>query len=176
MRRFAGRSCAASSLSMNRGRRPPEAENRAHIPRAIASREAMPWQGCRFGANSFGTEPPRSVLGICTARRAPPKAYPPTRRVALRSKVAKAVPIGCCVSRPRRPRPRGESVRKREARTNADEHTLKGDRPAERKFNQGTMEAHSMQRARRGGVGSPKGNRWRNADARPNAPAPRGNA
>ena len=30
-----------------------------------------------------------------------------------------------------------------------------------------------MQRARRGGVGSPKGNRWRNADARPNAPAPR---
>ena len=30
-----------------------------------------------------------------------------------------------------------------------------------------------MQRARLGGVGSPKGNRWRNADARPNAPAPR---
>ena len=30
-----------------------------------------------------------------------------------------------------------------------------------------------MQRARRGGVGSPNGNRWRNANARPNAPAPR---
>ena len=27
-------------------RRPPKAENRAHIPRAIASREAMLWQGC----------------------------------------------------------------------------------------------------------------------------------
>ena len=42
----------------------------------------------------------------------------------------------------------------------ADEHTLKGDRPAERKGNQGTMEAHSMQRARRGGGGSPKSRRW----------------
>ena len=30
-----------------------------------------------------------------------------------------------------------------------------------------------MQRARRGGVGSPKGNRWRNAKHNANAPAPR---
>ena len=36
--------------STERARRPPEAENRAHIPRAIASREAMLWQGCRFVA------------------------------------------------------------------------------------------------------------------------------
>ena len=48
----------------------------------------------RFGANSFDSELPRSVLGICTARRAPPKA---AARVLLR--------------RPRRPRPREKSVR-----------------------------------------------------------------
>ena len=42
-------------------------------------------------------------VGICTARRAPPKAYPPTRRVALRSKVAKAVPLGCCFAAVTRP-------------------------------------------------------------------------
>lgn len=33
-----------------------------------------------------------------------------------------------------------------------------------------------MQRARRGGVGSPKGNRWMNANARANAAAPKANA
>ena len=77
------------------------------------------------------------------------------------------------VSRPRRPRPRGKSVRNAKHTSTADEHTLKGDRPAEREDKQGTVEEHSMQRARLGGVGSPKGNRWRNADARPNAPAPR---
>ena len=80
------------------------------------------------------------------------------------------------VSRPRRPRPRGKSVRNAKHTSTADEHTLKGDRPAEREDKQGTTEAHSMQRARRGGGGSPNLARWRNADARPNAPAPRGNA
>ena len=49
----------------------------------------------RFGANSFGTEPPRSVLGGFAAGVAPVI--------------------------------RGESVGKREARTNADEHTLARD-------------------------------------------------
>ena len=150
MRRFAGRSCAASSLSMNGG----DARQRRETERD------------RFGANSFGTEPPRSVLGICTARRAPPKA---AARVLLR--------------RPRRPDLAGSPLETRDwseaeigqakrspyHTSTADEHTLKGDRPAEREGKQGTMEAHSMQRARRGGVGSPKGNRWRNANARTNA-------
>ena len=49
----------------------------------------------RFGANSFGTEQPRSFLGGFAARVAPVI--------------------------------RGESVGKREARTNADEHTLDRD-------------------------------------------------
>ena len=57
-RKFAGRSCAASSLSLNRGRRPPEAEKRAR----------------RFSASLLGRKVPRSLLDICTARRAPPKA------------------------------------------------------------------------------------------------------
>ena len=63
----------------------------------------------RFGANSFGTEPPRSVLGG--------------------------------VSRPRRPRPRGKSVRNAKHTSTADEHTLKGDRPR-----RGRIEAQSKAR------------------------------
>ena len=78
--------------------------------------------------------------------------------------------------RPRRPRPRAKSVRNAKHTSTADEHTLKGDRPAEREDKQGTVEAHSMQRARLGGVGSPKGNRWMNANARANAAAPKANA
>ena len=82
-------------------------------------------------------------------------------------------PLGCCVSRPRRPRSRGKSVGNAKHTSTADEHTLKGDRPAERKDKQGTMEAHSMQRARRGGGGSPNLTRWRNAKHNAHAPAPR---
>ncbi len=39
---------------MERARRPPKAENRAHIPRAIASREAMLWQGCSLSPRELG--------------------------------------------------------------------------------------------------------------------------
>ena len=46
---------------MERARRPPEAENRAHIPRAIASREVMLWQGCRLPPSELERKPPRSV-------------------------------------------------------------------------------------------------------------------
>ena len=44
-----------------RARRPPEAENRAHIPRAIASREAMLWQGCSLSPRGLERKAPRSV-------------------------------------------------------------------------------------------------------------------
>ena len=44
-----------------RARRPPEAENRAHIPRAIASREAMLWQGCSLSPSGLERKSPRSV-------------------------------------------------------------------------------------------------------------------
>ena len=130
------------NVPMDRGRRPPEAENRAHIPRAIASREAMLWQGCSFSASLLSRKAPRSVLGG--------------------------------VSRPRRPRSRGKSVRNAKHTSTADEHTLKGDpRPMARARATLGRVRHNL--IGRGG-GSPKGNRWRNADARPNAPAPRGNA
>ena len=44
-----------------RARRPPTAGNRAHIPRAIASREAMLWQGCSLSPRELERKPPRSV-------------------------------------------------------------------------------------------------------------------
>ena len=47
--------------STERARRPPEAENRAHIPRAIASREAMLWQGCSLSPRELERKAPRSV-------------------------------------------------------------------------------------------------------------------
>ena len=46
---------------MERARRPPKAGNRAHIPRAIASREAMLWQGCSLSPSELERKPPRSV-------------------------------------------------------------------------------------------------------------------
>ena len=46
---------------MERARRPPKAENRAHIPRAIASREAMLWQGCSLSPRELERKAPRSV-------------------------------------------------------------------------------------------------------------------
>ena len=46
---------------MERARRPPKAENRAHIPRAIASREAMLWQGCSLSPSELERKAPRSV-------------------------------------------------------------------------------------------------------------------
>ena len=46
---------------MERARRPPKAENRAHIPRAIASREAMLWQGCNLSPRELERKAPRSV-------------------------------------------------------------------------------------------------------------------
>ena len=46
---------------MERARRPPEAESRAHIPRAIASREAMLWQGCSLSPRELERKAPRSV-------------------------------------------------------------------------------------------------------------------
>ena len=46
---------------LERARRPPEAENRAHIPRAIASREAMLWQGCSLSPRELEQKSPRSV-------------------------------------------------------------------------------------------------------------------
>ena len=55
-------------MSQFRGRRPPEAGNRAHIPRAIASREAMLWQGCRLSPSELERNPPRLVLGNSVAR------------------------------------------------------------------------------------------------------------
>ena len=45
-----------------------------------------------------GNAPSRQVW---PDRRSPPKAYPPTRRVALRSNVAKAVSLEACAKRPR---------------------------------------------------------------------------
>ena len=79
----------------------------------------------RFGANSFGTEPPRSLLGGFAARVAPVI--------------------------------RGESVGWREARTNADEHTLDRDRPDKRKGKHGTRDSQTRHTrlAGRGGK-SPK--------------------
>ena len=130
-------------MSKFRGRRPPEAENRARQIRG-----KLVWH--RTAALGFG--------------RRKPTASPPTSR-EVRWKREAHIYIS-----PRRRRPEGR------ASGGADEHTLKGDRPAEREGKQGTMEAHSMQRARRGGVGSPKGNRWMNANARANAAAPKANA
>ena len=46
---------------MERARRPPKAGNRAHIPRAIASREAMLWQGCSLSPRELERKPLRSV-------------------------------------------------------------------------------------------------------------------
>ena len=46
---------------MERARRPPKAGNRAHIPRAIASREAMLWQGCSLSPRELERKAPRSV-------------------------------------------------------------------------------------------------------------------
>ena len=52
---------AANMPRTERARRPPEAENRAHIPRAIASREAMLWQGCSLSPRELERKAPRSV-------------------------------------------------------------------------------------------------------------------
>ena len=52
---------AANVPRMERARRPPKAENRAHIPRAIASREAMLWQGCSLSPRGLERKAPRSV-------------------------------------------------------------------------------------------------------------------
>ena len=52
---------AANMPRTERARRPPEAENRAHIPRAIASREAMLWQGCSLSPRGLERKAPRSV-------------------------------------------------------------------------------------------------------------------
>ena len=52
---------AANMPRMERARRPPKAENRAHIPRAIASREAMLWQGCSLSPRELERKAPRSV-------------------------------------------------------------------------------------------------------------------
>ena len=51
----------AGAKSTERARRPPKAENRAHIPRAIASREAMLWQGCNLSPRELERKAPRSV-------------------------------------------------------------------------------------------------------------------
>ena len=91
----------------------------------------------RFGANLFDSELPRSVLGICTARRAPTKS------------AARVLP-----RRPRRPRPRGESAiwarlsRRRNSASEAKHlpekrgltNTLKGDPcPMEQTGNQRSL-------------------------------------
>ena len=52
---------AANMPRTEMARRPPEAENRAHIPRAIASREAMLWQGCSLSPRELERKAPRSV-------------------------------------------------------------------------------------------------------------------
>ena len=52
---------AANVPRMERARRPPKAENRTHIPRAIASREAMLWQGCSLSPRELERKAPRSV-------------------------------------------------------------------------------------------------------------------
>ena len=126
-------------MSQWRGRRPPEAENRAHIPRAIASREAMLWQGCSFSASLLRRKAPRSVLGGFAARVAPDLAGSPleTRSTHLRQ-------------------------------TNTPQTATRA-----RWHKQGQLlgEARHDQIGR--GNGSPNLARWRNANARPNAPAPR---
>ena len=55
------KACAANMPRTEMARRPPEAENRAHIPRAIASREAMLWQGCSLSPRELERKAPRSV-------------------------------------------------------------------------------------------------------------------
>ena len=52
---------AANMPRTEMARRPPEAGNRAHIPRAIASREAMLWQGCSLSPRELERKAPRSV-------------------------------------------------------------------------------------------------------------------
>ena len=67
---------------MERARRPPKAENRAHIPRAIASREAMLWQGCSLPPSKLELKPPRSVWAT------PLPASRPTRWIVRESREA----------------------------------------------------------------------------------------
>ena len=73
---------AANVPRMERARRPPKAGNRAHIPRAIASREAMLWQGCRLPPSELERKPPRSVWAT------PLPASRPTRWIVRESREA----------------------------------------------------------------------------------------
>ena len=82
-------------MSQFRGRRPPEAGNRAHIPRAIASREAMLWQGCRLSPSELERNPPRLVLGNFVARVSPrPQNRPQNRPQIPRGGHSRAAPVG----------------------------------------------------------------------------------
>ena len=107
---------------MERARRPPEAGNRAHIPRAIASREAMLWQGCslspsslgrkrraRFGATSLpASRPCRASWGVLAALRVdslPPICRAPSGLLAaLRvDSLPRSVGTPYCICRAARP-------------------------------------------------------------------------
>ena len=62
-------------------------------PDRVAVARRGGYAGCSFSPSLLGRKPPRSVLGICTARRAPTKS------------AARVLP-----RRPRRPRPHREAV------------------------------------------------------------------
>ena len=85
MRRFAGRSCAVVSLSLNRGRRPPEAEKRAR----------------RFSASLLDRKVPRSLLdGVSRPRRPRLRGKSAEERVSREARTSN--------HRRTRPAPRGK--------------------------------------------------------------------
>ena len=80
---------AGAESARKRTRRPPEAGNRAHIPRAIASREAMLWQGCSLSPSELERKRRAPFGAICVARVSPlPRSeWTPCRQsAALRGK------------------------------------------------------------------------------------------
>ena len=75
--------------SKSLARRPPKAGNRAHIPRAIASREAMLWQGCSLSPRELERKRRARFGATCVARVSPlPRSeWTPCRQsAALRGK------------------------------------------------------------------------------------------
>ena len=182
-RQFSELSSAALSRPTPRHRRPSQHHQRGQPP-ASPRRGNVPMEGATPAGGGKPSAADSGQTRLAPNRRAQFWEY------ALPEGHRRRRPLGCCFAARVAPDLAGNPLETRDwseaeigqakrspyHTSTADEHTLKGDRPAEREDKQGTMEAHSMQRARRGGGGSPNLARWRNADARPNAPAPRGNA
>ena len=117
---------------IERARRPPKAENRAHIPRAIASREAMLWQGCSLSPSELERKRRARFGATCVARvssvRRPCGSHTPPPAAFVRQGQS---PRGRRDARPRRKTERG-SLSPRELERKAPRSVWATQLPASR--------------------------------------------